>query len=56
MQVFFSQVDVDECEDLATQYQISSMPTFVFLKNGTTVTNFTGANYDKLRQTIIENI
>ncbi|XP_026472222.1 thioredoxin-2 [Ctenocephalides felis] len=49
-------VDVDECEELAAQYQISSMPTFVFLKNGTTVTTFTGANYDKVRETITSNL
>nr|CAD7428044.1 unnamed protein product [Timema monikensis] len=26
-------VDVDECEDLVAIYEISSMPTFVFIKN-----------------------
>lgn len=35
--VVFLKVDVDECEDIATEYEISSMPTFVFIKEGTVV-------------------
>lgn len=31
--VVFLKVDVDECEDIATDYNISAMPTFVFIKN-----------------------
>ena len=32
--VVFLKVDVDEAEDVAQEYNISAMPTFVFLKNG----------------------
>ncbi|XP_044742818.1 thioredoxin-2 [Chrysoperla carnea] len=49
-------VDVDECEDLAATYNISSMPTFVFIKNKTQVDSFSGANYDKLKLTINKHI
>lgn len=52
----FIQVDVDECEELAMKYDISSMPTFVFLKNGEKVLSFSGANPDKLEKTIVELI
>jgi len=45
-------VDVDECEDLATTYQIASMPTFVFIKNTKVVTQFSGANAAKLEELI----
>ncbi|XP_018565411.1 thioredoxin-2 [Anoplophora glabripennis] len=50
--ILILKVDVDECEDIAMEYNISSMPTFVFIKNKAVVTTFSGANYDKLKQTI----
>nr|CAI5817090.1 unnamed protein product [Callosobruchus analis] len=50
--VIILKVDVDECEDIAMEYNISSMPTFVFIKNKSVVTTFSGANYDKLKQTV----
>lgn len=48
-------IDVDECEDLAMEYNISSMPTFVFIKNKVVISTFAGANYDKLKAAILEN-
>uniref|UniRef100_U5EYG8 Thioredoxin n=1 Tax=Corethrella appendiculata TaxID=1370023 RepID=U5EYG8_9DIPT len=45
-------VDVDECEDLAMKYEISSMPTFVFIKNKEVADKFSGANADKLESYI----
>ena len=32
--VVFLKVDVDEAEDVAGEYNISAMPTFVFIKDG----------------------
>ncbi|KOB68066.1 Thioredoxin [Operophtera brumata] len=48
-------VDVDECEDIATEYNINSMPTFVFVKNNKKVEEFSGANVDKLKNTILKH-
>ncbi|XP_026324560.1 thioredoxin-2 [Hyposmocoma kahamanoa] len=48
-------VDVDECEDIATEYNINSMPTFVFVKNSKKLDEFSGANVDKLRNTILKH-
>ncbi|CAG9789982.1 unnamed protein product [Diatraea saccharalis] len=48
-------VDVDECEDIATEYNINSMPTFVFVKSNKKLEEFAGANVDKLRQTILKH-
>ncbi|XP_020712201.1 thioredoxin-2 isoform X2 [Athalia rosae] len=52
--IIILKVDVDECEDIAFEYEISSMPTFVFIKNGAVVKSFAGANFDKLKATIQE--
>ncbi|KAG5682658.1 hypothetical protein PVAND_011997 [Polypedilum vanderplanki] len=48
-------VDVDECEDLAVQYNISSMPTFVFIKKGQQIDSFSGANAEKLEKYITQH-
>lgn len=37
LDVVFLKVDVDACEDIAAEYEISSMPTFVFIKEGKVV-------------------
>jgi len=49
-------VDVDEAEDVAAQCGIRCMPTFQFYKNSKKVTEFSGANAEKLKTTITENI
>ncbi|KAH8261788.1 hypothetical protein KR038_002743, partial [Drosophila bunnanda] len=49
-------VDVDECEDIAMEYNISSMPTFVFIKNGVKVEEFAGANATRVEDVIKANI
>ena len=38
--VVFIKVDVDEVEEVAAEYNISCMPTFLFLKNGSKVQRF----------------
>ncbi|TDG46762.1 hypothetical protein AWZ03_006809 [Drosophila navojoa] len=45
-------VDVDECEDIAMEYNVSSMPTFLFIKNSAKLEEFAGANATKLAETI----
>ncbi|KAK4015976.1 thioredoxin-2 [Daphnia magna] len=50
--VVFLKVDVDECEDVASDYNISCMPTFLYLKNGVKVAEFSGANETQLRALI----
>ncbi|XP_005177432.1 thioredoxin-2 [Musca domestica] len=45
-------VDVDECEDVAMEYNISSMPTFLFIKKKQELEKFAGANAEKLLATI----
>ncbi|XP_070168515.1 thioredoxin-2 [Polyergus mexicanus] len=50
--VIFLKVDVDECEDIAAEYEITSMPTFIFIKEGKVLETFSGANFDRLKNTI----
>ncbi|XP_034939552.1 thioredoxin-2-like [Chelonus insularis] len=47
-------VNVDECEDIATEYNINSMPTFVFIKNNKKLDELNGDNVEKLRNTILK--
>lgn len=42
--VTFLKVDVDESPDLTNQYDISAMPTFVFLRKGQIVGRIEGAD------------
>ncbi|GAU99854.1 hypothetical protein RvY_10794 [Ramazzottius varieornatus] len=48
----FLTVDVDDAEEIAAAYDVSSMPTFVFVKNGKSVERFSGANPTKLEEMI----
>ena len=48
----FAKVDVDENEDVAEEYDIQAMPTFLVFKSGSKVDSMTGANKDTLRSTI----
>ncbi|EEB12117.1 thioredoxin-2, putative [Pediculus humanus corporis] len=50
--VVFLKVDIDENEEIAADYDISAMPTFVFIKNGNKLDSFTGANITKLQSTV----
>ncbi|KAF7998353.1 hypothetical protein HCN44_009751 [Aphidius gifuensis] len=50
--VVFLKVDVDDNEEIAIKYEISSMPTFVFIKNNQVVHQFAGASLDKLKDSI----
>ncbi|EDV58384.1 thioredoxin-2 [Drosophila erecta] len=54
--VVILKIDVDDCEDIAMEYNISSMPTFVFLKNGDKIQEFAGANATRLEDVIKANI
>ncbi|XP_053154399.1 thioredoxin domain-containing protein 2-like isoform X2 [Hemicordylus capensis] len=50
--VVFLEVDVDEAQDVASHYDVKCMPTFQFFKNNEKVHEFSGANKEKLEETI----
>lgn len=39
-------------QEVATEYKVSAMPTFVFIKNGKKIDEFAGANEEKLKEMI----
>ena len=50
--VVFLKVDVDDCEDVAAEYKITAMPTFIYIKNKSKVADLTGANVEKLKELV----
>lgn len=54
-QAQFLKVDVDEASDIAQEYAVAAMPTFIFFKNGEKVETIVGANPQKLQAYIADN-
>eukprot|EP00546_Thalassionema_frauenfeldii_P006797 CAMPEP_0178918192 /NCGR_PEP_ID=MMETSP0786-20121207/13688_1 /TAXON_ID=186022 /ORGANISM="Thalassionema frauenfeldii, Strain CCMP 1798" /LENGTH=152 /DNA_ID=CAMNT_0020591871 /DNA_START=27 /DNA_END=485 /DNA_ORIENTATION=+ len=52
--VTFVKVDVDENPDTAAKYQVSAMPTFIFIKGGEVVDRLMGADPNRLKGLIEE--
>lgn len=48
----FIKVDVDESPDVAAEYGVTAMPTFIFFKNGEKVETVIGANVGKLQASV----
>ncbi|KAI8128236.1 Thioredoxin-T [Lucilia cuprina] len=46
--VKFLKVNVDECEDIAMAYNVTSMPTFVFVRDQQIIDVLVGGNLEKL--------
>ncbi|XVF59711.1 hypothetical protein PTKIN_Ptkin07bG0297800 [Pterospermum kingtungense] len=54
--VMFLKVDVDELKEVAADWAIEAMPTFMFLKEGTIVDKVVGAKKDELQQTVLKHV
>jgi thioredoxin 1 len=50
--VIFLKVDVDKVSLIAEKYQVTAMPTFLFLKDSSVASRFSGASIEKLTETI----
>jgi thioredoxin 1 len=50
----FIKVDVDEGEDIAEKMDILSLPTFLFMENGSVITKFEGSDFHTLSE-MVEN-
>jgi len=51
----FAKVDVDDAAEIAEEYGIQAMPTFLLFANGMKVDSMSGANEAKLREMISKN-
>lgn len=51
----FIKVDVDEFGSIASEYEIASMPTVLFIKSGEVVSKVIGANPAALKSTLAAN-
>lgn len=52
----FCIVDVDEMEELASEYKVAMLPTFLVLKGQVEVARYSGSDENKLRKLIDENL
>uniref|UniRef100_A0A2K5PDD7 Thioredoxin domain-containing protein n=1 Tax=Cebus imitator TaxID=2715852 RepID=A0A2K5PDD7_CEBIM len=52
--IVFLEVDMDDCQDLASECELKCLPTFQFFKEGHKVCEFSGANKEKLEATFNE--
>ncbi|XP_021747961.1 thioredoxin H2-like [Chenopodium quinoa] len=50
--VEFVKIDVDELSDVASEFEVDAMPTFVFFRKGKEVDRLIGANKGELKQRI----
>ncbi|CAK8540602.1 unnamed protein product [Lathyrus sativus] len=50
--VEFIKIDVDELSDVAQEFKVQAMPTFLLLKNGREVDKIVGAKKDELKNKI----
>jgi thioredoxin 1 len=52
--VVFVKVDVDDNAETAAKYQVSAMPTFLFIQQGEVVDKLMGASATRLQEMIQE--
>ncbi|XP_010683288.3 thioredoxin H-type isoform X1 [Beta vulgaris subsp. vulgaris] len=53
--VEFVNIDVDELSDVASEFGVDAMPTFVFFKKGKEVERLVGANKGELKEKITKH-
>jgi len=51
--ILFETIDVDQNKEITSNYKVTSVPTIVFVKNGTEVTRFTGVKPKTAIQSLI---
>ncbi|KAL2898495.1 Thioredoxin H2 [Bienertia sinuspersici] len=54
--VEFAKIDVDELPDVAREFQVQAMPTFILAKKGAIVDKVVGAKKEELEQKIAKHV
>ena len=49
-------VDIDQVTEAASEYDVTMMPTFVMFQDGVEVDRVVGANLNKLKKCILDNL
>lgn len=47
--IIFCKVDINDCEELAMEFNIKSVPTFIFIKDGKIIATLPKADMDALQ-------
>jgi len=53
--IVFLSVDVNKMDELASEYDVNSLPTIIFIKEGNEIVRFTGKKTEHDFKIIIEN-
>mgnify|MGYP006271881019 CR=1 FL=1 len=56
LNAIFVKINVDIAEEIATHFNISSMPSFVFIKNFSEVDRVIGANIQKIEEVLKKHL
>ncbi|KAL8106242.1 thioredoxin H2-like [Apium graveolens] len=56
LDVQFIKIDVDELDDVAREYGVQAMPTFILIKKGKEIDKFVGAKKDELQKKIEKHL
>ncbi|XP_055384977.1 thioredoxin-2-like [Condylostylus longicornis] len=54
--ILIIKIDVDDLEEIAMEYEISSMPTLIFIKSGEELERFSGSSTDTLEKLINQHV
>ncbi|KAL9226265.1 hypothetical protein vseg_002097 [Gypsophila vaccaria] len=52
----FVKIDVDELSEVASEFAVDAMPTFVFFKKGKEIDRLVGANKGDLKEKIVKHV
>jgi thioredoxin 1 len=52
-EILVLKVDIDECDDISSAFEIKSLPTILYFKHGKLIDKFIGANMEEIEKKIV---